>query len=294
MRDKIFFLRLTFDMQEFLNSELISFGDTTLKVTSLILLAIVFLTTRLLLWAVKRFVKKRAETRQVDIGRSMAVFQIFKYFVVVIAIVIGLDVVGVKITILLAGSAALLVGIGLGVQQLFNDLVSGIVLLVEGTVSIEDIVELDGIVGKIEKINLRTSQLLTRDAISILVPNSKLVGDNVINWSHNRRLTRFDVKVGVAYGSDVALVKRLIEAAGQEHPDVAPDPKPVVRMTDFGDSSLDFKLLFWSNKMWQIEDVRSELRMTIDQKFRQNQVTIPFPQRDLHFKSVLQSQTQTV
>ncbi len=280
-------------MEEILNKELISFGNTSIQVADLIALAMIFLATRLVLWLVRRLIKQRILKKKLDSGRSMAVFQIFKYFLIVIAIVIGLDVIGVKITILLAGSAALLVGIGLGLQQLFNDLVSGIVLLIEGTVTVDDIVEIDGIVGKIEEINLRTSQLLTRDAISILVPNSKLVSDNVINWSHNRQSTRFHIGVGVAYGSDVALVARLIQAAAEEHQAVEPDPAPGVRLVDFGESSLDFKLNFWSRKMWMIEDVKSELRMAIEQKFRDNQVTIPFPQRDLHLKTPFQSQTPT-
>lgn len=277
-------------MQEFWSYDLINTGAVQVQVVHLALLVSVLLGTRLLLLIIRRLAKRRIKANGLDPGRSMAVYQIVKYFIIVIAIVISLDIIGVKITILLAGSAALLVGIGLGVQQLFNDLVSGIVLLVEGTVSIEDIVELDGIVGKIEKINLRTSQLLTRDAISILVPNSKLVGDNVINWSHNRQSTRFHVEVGVAYGSDVPLVMRLIQEATTEHPDVVSKPQPGVRMIDFGDSSLDFKVNFWSQKMWMIEDVKSEIRIAIEKKFKDNGVTIPFPQRDLHFKTTLQNQ----
>lgn len=275
-------------MEEILKKELISFGDTSIQIADLFVLAIVFLATRVLLWSVRRIIKQRISSRKLDSGRSMAVFQIFKYFVIVIAIVIGLDIIGVKITILLAGSAALLVGVGLGVQQLFNDLVSGIVLLIEGTVTVDDIVEIDGVIGKIEEINLRTSQLLTRDAISILVPNSKLVSDNVINWSHNRQSTRFHIEVGVAYGSDVALVTKLIQEAAQEHPGVELKPVPGVRLIDFGDSSLDFKVNFWSEKMWFIEDVKSEIRIAIEQKFRDHGVTIPFPQRDLHVRSGLE------
>lgn len=277
-------------MQNFWSIDIINTGVIHIQVVHLALLILVFLGTRIILWGIKRIIKRRTSSENLDTGRSMAVYQIVKYFVIVLALVVALDIVGVKVTILLAGSAALLVGVGLGVQQLFNDLVSGIVLLVEGTVSIEDIVELDGMVGKIEKINLRTSQLLTRDAISILVPNSKLVGDNVINWSHNRKSTRFHIEVGVAYGSDVPLVMKLIQKATSEHPDVVSEPLPGVRLVDFGNSSLDFKVNFWSKKMWMIEDVKSEIRIAIEQEFRNNNVTIPFPQRDLHFKTTLQGQ----
>ncbi len=272
-------------MEQFWTTELLNFGNVSIHLGDLILIGTILLFTRIILWVSKRLIKKRIKTNRLDSGRSMAIFQIFKYILIVFAIIISLDVIGIKITLLLAGSAALLVGIGLGLQQLFNDLVSGIVLLIEGTVTVDDIVELDGIVGKIEEINLRTSQLMTRSEISIIVPNSKLVSDNVINWSHNRRLTRFDVNVGVAYGSDVSLVIKLIKEAASENSDVATDPEPIVIMKDFGESSLDFVLKYWSMKMWTIESVSSDLRIAIEEKFRANNVTIPFPQRDLHLKS---------
>ena len=272
-------------MEDIWTKELFDFGTGIIRAGDLITLFLIIFGTTVFLMIVKRLIRRKTSTKKIDSGRSMAVYQIVKYFVIVIAIVISLDVIGVKVTVLLAGSAALLVGVGLGVQQLFNDLVSGIVLLVEGTVSVGDIVEIDGVVGKIQEINLRTSQLLTREGISILVPNSKLVGDNVINWSHNRQSTRFSVEVGVAYGSDIALVIKLIRQAADEHKIVERTPEPGVRFVDFGNSSLDFKLNFWSQEMWIIEDVKSEIRIAIEQKFRDNNVTIPFPQRDLHLKT---------
>jgi len=272
-------------------TELVPIGNSTIRIGDLIIIALILIITRIVIWMVRRILKKRIKVHKLDSGRSMAVFQIFKYVLIVFAIVLSLDVIGIKITLILAGSAALLVGIGLGLQQLFNDLVSGIVLLIEGTVTVGDIVEIDGMVGKIEEINLRTSQLMTRNQISILVPNSKLVSENVINWTHNRQLTRFDVTVGVAYGSDVALVIKLIKEAANEHKAVAQEPGPDVLMTDFGESSLDFELKYWSQEMWNINAVSSDLRIAIEQKFRDNKVTIPFPQRDLYLKTMPENKT---
>jgi small-conductance mechanosensitive channel len=165
--------------------------------------------------------------------------------------------------------------------------VSGILLLFEGTVTVGDVIELNNIIGKVEKISIRTSKIETRDRIVIIVPNSKLVSDNVINWSHNRAVTRFRIKVGVAYGSNVRLVMQLLEKAAEEHPDVVDNPAPKARFVNFGESSLDFELLFFSTKMFDIEFVKSEIRVDIDQKFRDNGVVIPFPQRDLHVKSIV-------
>lgn len=175
-----------------------------------------------------------------------------------------------------------MIGFGLGIQDLFNDFVSGIVLLFEGTVSMDDVIEVDGIVGQVKNIDLRTSKIETRDHIVIIIPNSKLVGENVINWSHNRENTRFIIKVGVAYGSDVKLVKSLLEEAANEHKSISNHPMPVARFVDFGNSSLDFEIVFFSREMFSIEFIKSDIRFLIDEKFRKNNVTIPFPQRDVH------------
>ena len=119
----------------------------------------------------------------------------------------------------------------------------------------------------------------------MIVPNSQLINERVINWSNSNKLTRFHVKVGVAYGSDVELVKKILLESAESLGEISERLKPFVRFTDFGDSSLNFELHFWTEEVWKIEDSRSQLRFAIDKKFRENQVTIPFPQRDLHFKS---------
>lgn len=271
-------------MSEFYKSldiTLFHYNDVFFKTHHIIGIVILFFIARGVLIVTKRIIDKRL-TNVIDRGRAKAIYQLFSYIVFVIFLLIALEFVGVKITILLAGSAALLVGLGLGIQSLFNDFVSGILLLFEGTISVGDIVEVDGIVGQVKNIYLRTSEIETRSRIIIIVPNHKLVSENVINWSHNRDITRFEVNVGVAYGSDVQLVKRLLEEAASEHEQVAKIPEPIARFIDFGESSLDFELLFFTKSMFIIEFIKSDLRFAIDKKFRQNKVTIPFPQRDVH------------
>ena len=140
-------------------------------------------------------------------------------------------------------------------------------------------------VDVVKEIGLRTSVVETRDNISLLIPNSKLTNEALINWSHNEKKTRFDVKVGVAYGSDIQLVKKLLLDCAAKHTSVVDSPKPIVRFTNFGDSSLDFELLFWTLNTFRVEDTKSDLRFLIDAAFRENGVTIPFPQRDVHFYS---------
>jgi len=184
-------------------------------------------------------------------------------------------------TVLWGGAAALLVGLGLGLQQTFNDFFSGIILLFERTVELGDVLEVDGTVGTVKLIGLRTSILETRDNITVVVPNSKLVTNNVTNWSHFDKKVRFQVNVGVAYGSDTKLVKELLLKVAMENTAVLEQPSPFVRFTNFGDSSLDFELHFYSREFIDIEDVKSDLRFEIDTFFRENNVDIPFPQRTI-------------
>lgn len=273
--------------QEIIEFKIVSLGEYFVTPLHLIQLALLVLVSWVMILIGRRVVQKQVKSGRFDEGRGHALSQILNYTIIVLAIIAGLDMVGIQLTLLLAGSAALLVGVGLGLQQVFNDIVSGILLLFEGTVSVGDIIEIDSVIGKVEKISIRTSKIETRDGIVIIVPNSKLVSDNVINWSHNRSVTRFRIKVGVAYGSDVKLVMQLLHEAAIEHPEVVREPIPKARFIDFGDSSLNFELLFYSKRMFDIEFVRSDIRITIDQKFRDHNVTIPFPQRDLHLKTTV-------
>lgn len=269
-------------LTEILDINLINFHGIEISIYHIAGLLLVGFGTWVILRIIKNLLHRRIDKDHIDSGRGKAFFQLTRYVLVVIAIILGLEVVGVKFTILLAGSAAMLVGLGFGVQQIFNDIVSGIILLFEGTVSEGDIVELDSLVGRVRKIDIRTSKVETNDEIVIVVPNSKLVSENVINWSHKRGATRFKVPVGVAYGSDVDLVSKLLIEAATEHPKIVAEPRPSVRFASFGDSSLDFQLIFYSNDMFSIEFIRSDLRFSIDRKFRESGVTIPFPQRDVH------------
>lgn len=230
----------------------------------------------------------RSKSLKLDHGRRHSLFLFAKYILYVIALAIGLESAGVDVTILIASSAALLVGLGLGLQQFFNDYVSGFFLLLEGTIQKGDILELDGMVGKVVEINLRNSKMSTRDDIIVIVPNHKFMADSVINWSHNKKIVRFNVEVGVSYGADVILVQKILEETAAAHPDIIqhiPEKKPFARFIDFGESSLDFNIFFFSDAPFRIENVKSDLRFSITQEFRKNGVEIPFPQRDLHIKT---------
>jgi len=273
-------------LKDILEYQLVDTEKISITVFNLIEVVIILVVTKLILTLIRRVLKRQASKNRLDTGTSHAVIQILRYVFWIIAIVIIFDTIGFKITFLLAGSAALLVGIGLGVQEVFKDLISGFFMLFEGNLKVSDIVELEeNLVGKVVQIGLRTTKIETRDRVVLIIPNSKFISDRLINWSHMEKKTRFHVIVGVAYGSDVDKVTKILHEAADEHVKVARDPKPVVMFADFGESSLDFKLHFWTYDTFWVEIIKSDLRYAIDKKFRENGVTIPFPQRDVHIKT---------
>ncbi|WP_462317096.1 mechanosensitive ion channel family protein [Marinilabilia sp.] len=225
-------------------------------------------------------------SKGLNMGQSKTVFQLLKYALWVIAVILLLDSIGINITVLVASSAALLVGLGFGIQGLFNDYISGLVILFEGLIKVGDVVEIESeLVGRVMDVGLRTSKVLTRDNIIMVVPNHNFVSDNVINWSYNEPRTRFNVDVGVAYGSDVRLVEKLLIESAMEQQEVIDKPRPFVLFRDFGNSSLDFRVYFWVEEVFYVELLKSKIRFSIDDKFREHGVQIPFPQRDLHLRS---------
>lgn len=259
---------------EFLDQNL-KLGSLEFTVFDLLAAFIILAATRLIVWLITHVVLRRLfRRRDVDIGRQYVTKRLVMYVVYTLGILLAMETVGISLSVIWAGSAALLVGLGLGLQQTFNDLVSGLIIMIEGTLEIGDVVVVDGFVARVSKIGLRTSTVITRDDTSIIVPNSKLTLNNVTNWSHSTTATRFQVRVGVAYSSDVRLVEKLLLEAANNHSKVLKKPKPSVQFSDFGNSSLDFTLQFFSRDIFPIEYIKSDLRFAITELFRQNGVEI--------------------
>ncbi len=270
--------------KEILEYSLINTDNFNITVYNLLATIIILVITRVVIGIIHKVFRRKIFTNNnIDVGKSHSIYQLTKYTLWVIAIVLSLETIGIKITFLLAGSAALMVGLGLGLQQVFKDIVSGLFLLFEGNLKLNDVVELDdGEIGKVKEITFRTTKIETRDNIILVVPNSKFIDGNVINWSHIQKRTRFYVQVGVAYGSDVKLVQKVLLESAASHKDISASPKPFVRFNDFGNSSLDFQIYFWTDKSFEVENTKSDLRFEIDKQFRENKIQIPFPQRDVH------------
>lgn len=275
-------------LRQILEYNIFQIDKLTIQVYQLTVIFILYLLTKLLLYIVKRLLYRRAlkHDEVLETGKYLSIFLLIKYFVWIVSFSFMLKALSIDVSILLASSAALFVGLGLGLQQTFNDIVSGIIILFERTIKVNDIVEVDGLVGKVIQINLRTSTITTPDDIVILVPNHRFINENVINWSHNREATRFDVNVGVAYGSDTDKVKEILTEVAKAHPDVICDDNHniLIRFINFGDSSLDFQVKFWTNNTFNINVIRSDMRYEINRRFNEEGIEIPFPQRVVHVK----------
>jgi len=273
-------------LKEILNYTLVEFKDIEVSVFSILIILCVILTMRLFMYGFKLFIHKQFSKKNIiDKGKEYTIIKLTKYVIYVVGIYVCLDIVGINLGIILGASAALLVGVGLGLQNVFNDVVSGFILLFEGTFKVGDVIEFDNTVARVDQIDIRTSKITTRGGTTIIVPNSQLVNDHIINWSHGNQETRFSITVGVAYGSDTSLVREILINCAKENNDVLKSRDIMVRFQDFGDSSLNFELFFWATNTWVVENLRSDLRFAIDQAFREHKVVIPFPQRDLHIVS---------
>ncbi|VBB48086.1 Potassium efflux system KefA protein [uncultured Paludibacter sp.] len=270
-------------LKEILDFSLIDLGDKfTLTVMDVIELALVILITLVVLYLIKKAIYK---SKRLELGKKYSLNNLIRYIFYILSLSIILNIFGFSIKYVMAGSAALLVGIGLGLQNLFSDFVSGIVILIDSSIKVGDVLDVDGLVCQVEEINLRTTLVLTRDDKYILLPNTLLTRNKIVNWTHTNTASRFEVSVGVDYSSDVNLVMRLIKEVCMAQEDVLKQPEPFVRFNDFGNSSLDFTVYFWATNVFRVENIKSEIRVGIFKAFSENNITIPFPQRVLHFEN---------
>jgi len=248
------------------------------KALLFVVLALIF--TAFLLKLIRRFVTRKMPAN--DKVKFVSVFSYIRWVVFIVIFLIALDASGVNVTAVFAASAVLLIGIGLALQTLFQDIISGVFILVDQSVHVGDIIELEGKVGRVLDIRLRTTRAVTIDNKVLIIPNHLYLTNILFNWTENGTQTRESVTVGVAYGSDVELVRKILFNAAKNHRTVLKSPIPRVLFTDFADSSLNFKLIFTLNDSFETRFVQSDLRFEIDKKFRENGVSIPFPQRDVH------------
>ncbi|TAI49440.1 mechanosensitive ion channel family protein [Flagellimonas allohymeniacidonis] len=266
-------------------------GEKSIHLTIGLLLLLIFsivVTKVIMKWLRSLFTRKMD---QEDKRRFSSVFKFINYVIYLAVVLITLSAAGINITLLITASAALFVGLGLALQELFKDILGGIFIILDKSLQVGDVVNIEGRVCKVFEIKLRTTRALTRDDKVMVIPNHKFISDTVFNHTQNHSTTRENVQVGVAYGSDVELVTKILEEAASEQRQVLKEPKPFVLFRDFGDSALLFSVHFFIKDSFGDLKIKSDIRYAINTKFKENNITIPFPQRDVHIFQNLKPQS---
>lgn len=247
-----------------------------------LLLAALWIATSALARVTKSWLMQAAGIRR---GAHETVAVLAKYVLTLIGAVVILQAWGVDVRSLAILTSVLGLGIGFGLQNLINNFVSGLVISLERPIQPGDFVNVGELTGTVERIGARCTEIQTLDRVSILVPNSRFLESEVVNWSHGDTTCRLHLPVGVAYGSDTARVRAALLEAARSHSQVLSNPRPQVEFRGFGDSSLNFELLVWTHDPRSQYRLKSDLYFRIDANFRRHRIQVPFPQRDLHLRS---------
>ena len=260
-------------------------GENTVNITigNILLIIFAFIITSIVLRLIRSFITEKLQ--ETDKLKFISIFKFIKYIVYLVVILVTLSSAGINITIILTASAALFVGIGLALQELFQDVIGGVFIILDKSLLVGDVIEMEGRVGRVFEIKLRTTRALTRDDKVMIIPNHKFMSDVIFNYTQNHKTTRESVSVRVAYGSDIKKVDNVLLKCALENKDVMESPEPFVLFEAFGDSSLNFSLHFYVTDSFVDPKIKSELRFKIDEEFRKNNISIPFPQRDVHLYS---------
>lgn len=267
-------------LNEFLSYKIWNGDKVDLTAATFLTIIISIIVVNFLLKLIHKLVT--AKLPEEDKNKFISVFGFLRYLFYIIVILVILHTSGVNLTVLLTASAALFVGLGFALQYLFQDIISGILIITDQSLRVGDIVEVNQKVGRVFEIRLRTTRALTRDDKVIIIPNHQFLTDSIYNYTQNHKSTRESVKVGVAYGSDVVLVTKILEDIASEQKGILKNPKPFVLFEDFGDSALLFSINFFINDSYGDPKIKSAMRYIIDAKFREHNISIPFPQRDVH------------
>jgi small-conductance mechanosensitive channel len=270
-----------------LNYHLFSIGNATITPLNIFYILLFSLLLIYVSNSVKRLLVSRVLGRtKLDLGAQQAIGTILRYIVLTIGFLVILQTVGIDLTTLNVLAGAVGIGIGFGLQNVANNFISGLIILFERPIKAGDRIEVDDVHGEVLSIGARSTTIRTNDNIAIIVPNSKFISENVVNWSFGSDVIRFKIPVGVSYDSDVDLVTKLLVEAAKENDDVIDEPPPSVRFLKFDDSALYFELRAWSRaRLHKPGLFTSNLNFAIIRKFREHNIEIPFPQRDLHIRS---------
>ena len=274
-------------IKQILDFPVMRLGDTQITPWAILLFAVLsillfYSTARLKTWIVERLLAKS----RLDVGLRHTVATIVRYCFIAIGFTVILQTAGIDLSALAIVIGSLSIGIGLGLQGITNNFVSGMILLFERPIKVGDRIEFGSWSGDVTRIAARATTLVTNDNIAVIVPNSELTSSAVINWSYPNRRVRFNFPVGVSYESDPEFIRKLLLEVAEGNSSVLKEPPPDVLFSEFGESSLNFILRVWNISHADRPGVlRSEINFAISKKFRENNIEVPFPQRDLHIRS---------
>jgi small-conductance mechanosensitive channel len=271
-------------IKDFLNFKLISIKENPVTLWNILLSLILIIVLVIIVNQLTRLIEKKVlERRLLNIGAAHAVSTIMKYVFITIGTIVILSSSGINLSALTVLVGTLGVGIGFGLQSITSNFISGLIILIEQPIKVGDRIEVGDTSGDVLKIAIRATTILTNDNIAIIVPNTDFITKEVINWSYLDRKVRFKIPVGVSYSSDVYLVKKLLMEVANNHEDVLKDPQPMVRLSKFGKSSINFELCIWTSALIDRKGrLTSEINFGIFDKFKENDIKIPHTQLDVH------------
>lgn len=262
-------------LSKFLEYELYASKSLSITIGTILFIVFTLMITRYgLTFLRKTFIKNSPA----DVAlRLRSVFNFVNYFIYVIMFFFILNVIGLNISMFLTTSAALFVGLGFALQDIFRDIIAGIYILFDKTLNMGDVIEINGQVARVKAIHLRCTIVETRNLKDIVIPNRKLIDDIVYNWTHEDPVIRARIDVGVYIGTDVEVVKAVLLSAVEDNKDVLKHPKPIVFIDQFGESSIRFILYYFIDNAFDNDRISSDIRFAIDRKFKLNNIALPVP-----------------
>jgi small-conductance mechanosensitive channel len=277
---------------DFLQVTLFKIQDTPVTFLSLIIFVLFLVGFSFLASFTKRILNNRILPKFInDSGLRYTLSRMTQYVIVVIGVFVSLQFLGIDLTGLAVIFGFLSVGIGFGLQNITSNFISGLIVLFERPISVGDRVIVNDIEGDVEEINIRSTTVKSLNNISVIVPNSEFVSKNVVNYSHGDSSFRIILDVGVSYGSDLDTVLKAMKEVAEENPKVLKNPPPDVHLRSFGDSAWNMKLLVTIGDVKEKYAVMNELNQGIVRKFKEYNIEIPFPQRDINFRNAMPGQS---
>lgn len=269
----------------FLSTPRISIGDKEISLNGFIVAILIFYLSFRLSKAFERTAKSRLEKVPfLDTTRTNTISMLVRYFIIIVGVLVAFAIINIDFTTLKVLIGALGVGIGFGLREIVNNLISGFILLSDKTVVHNDLIEVNGLLGRVETVGIRTTIIKTFNNVEVIVPNTNLVNNELINYTHSDPVIRIDVPIGVSYNSDPFKVKEVLIKNLSKLENVLENPEVTVYFTNFGESSLDFQVSVWTDNALKKKVIESEARYAIWKALQENNIEIPFPQVDVHFK----------